>query len=306
MADVIVIGGGIAGCSTAFYLAADGVEVLLLEQSDLNLGASGNNAGSLHAQVQHEPFLEMGEAWARQFGPALPFFAHSIALWQAAGPLLQADLEVSLDGGILVATDEQQMRMIEAKARIERSFGVPIELLDRQTLLSRAPYLSGHAIGGAYCPIEGKANPLTAAPAFARAAERLGARILRGQRVLGIERHGDGYQVLCPAGSHRARRVVDAAGVEAGRVAGLVGARIDIQAFPIQLSVTEPAEPLVGHLVYSARDRLTMKQTHQGTHPHRRRLAGARGLQRPAAGERGIACRATSPWRSKWSPQWRR
>ena len=54
MTDVIVIGGGLAGCATAYYLAADGVEVLLLEQGDLNSGASGNNAGSLHAQLQHE------------------------------------------------------------------------------------------------------------------------------------------------------------------------------------------------------------------------------------------------------------
>lgn len=265
MADVIVIGGGIAGCSTAFYLAADGVDVLLLEQADLNLAASGNNAGNLHAQVQHEPFLEMGEAWARQFGPALPFFAHSIALWQSAGTRIGADLEVSLDGGLLVATDEAQMRMIEAKARIERSFGVPIELLDRASLLSRAPYLAPAVRGGAYCPIEGKASPLVAAPAFARAAQLRGARILRGQRVLGIERRDGEYLVTCTGGSHRARRIVNAAGVEAGHIAAFVGARIDMQAFPIQLTVTEPAAPLVGHLVYSARHRLTMKQTHQGT-----------------------------------------
>jgi len=265
LTEVIVIGGGIAGCSTAFYLAADGVDVLLLEQSDLNLAASGNNAGSLHAQIQHEPFLELGEAWARQFGPALPFFAHSIRLWQAAGPQVGTDLEVSLDGGLLVATDDEQMRMIEAKARIERSFGLPMELLDRASLLAKAPYLSARVSGGAHCPIEGKASPLVAAPAFARAAQLLGARILRGQRVLGIERRGTEYNVACTGGSYRARRVVNAAGVEAGRIAACVGASIDIQAFPIQLTVTEPAAPLVGHLVYSARHRLTMKQTHQGT-----------------------------------------
>ncbi len=265
MADVIVIGGGIAGCSTAFYLAADGVEVLLLEQSDLNAAASGNNAGSLHAQIQHEPFIELGKAWAERFAAALPLYAYSIHLWQCAGAQVDADLEVALDGGLLVATDAAQMRMIEAKARIERAHGLPLELLDRAALSDMAPYLSARACGGAYCPIEGKANPLVAAPAFAAAAERRGARILRGQRVLSIERVGAGFEVRSAREVHRARRVVDAAGVEAGRIARCVGASIDIQAFPIQLTVTEPAQPLIGHLVYSARHRLTMKQTHQGT-----------------------------------------
>ena len=131
MTDVIVIGGGLAGCATAYYLAADGVEVLLLEQGDLNSGASGNNAGSLHAQLQHEPYLEFGEPWARAYIPALRFFAASIALWQQLAEKLGADLEVKLDGGLLVAADAEQMRRIEAKAAVERAAGLPIELLGR-------------------------------------------------------------------------------------------------------------------------------------------------------------------------------
>lgn len=265
MTDVIVVGGGLAGCSTAYYLAADGVDVLLLEQGDLNAGASGNNAGSLHAQLQHEPYLELGEPWAQSFIPALRFFAASIALWQRAGAALGTDLEVSLDGGLLVAADAAQMRFIEAKAAVERTAGLPIELLDAAALRRIAPYINERMVGAAYCPIEGKANPLTAGPAFAAAAVARGARILVGQQVTSIQRDGSGFEVATPTQTHRARRVVNAAGVNAGRIAGLVGASIDIQAFPIQLTVTEPATPLIRHLLYYARDRLTMKQTKQGS-----------------------------------------
>lgn len=88
---------------------------------------------------------------------------------------------------------------------------------------------------------------------------------MTGQRVVGIRRDGDGFEVATATQTHRARRVVNAAGIEAGRVAAMVGASIDIQAFPIQLSVTEPAAPLIGHLLYYVRDRLTMKQTKQGS-----------------------------------------
>jgi glycine/D-amino acid oxidase-like deaminating enzyme len=82
---------------------------------------------------------------------------------------------------------------------------------------------------------------------------------------VGIRRVGDGFEVATATQTHRARRVVNAAGIEAGRIAAMVGASIDIQAFPIQLSVTEPAAPLIQHLLYYARDRLTMKQTKQGS-----------------------------------------
>lgn len=265
MADVVVIGGGLAGCTTAYYLAADGVDVVLLEQGDLNTGASGNNAGSLHAQLQHEPYLEQGEPWARAFMPALRFFAASISLWQAAGQAIGADLEVSLDGGLLVAADARQMQLIEAKARIEREAGLPVDLLNGADLQKLAPYIAGKMIGAAFCPIEGKANPLVAGPAFAAAAAARGARILRGQRVSDIRRSGEQFEVITGTGAHRARRVVNAAGVNAGHIARMMGASLDIQAFPIQLSVTEPAAPLVKHLVYYTRDRLTMKQTRQGS-----------------------------------------
>jgi sarcosine oxidase subunit beta len=144
------------------------------------------------------------------------------------------------------------MRFIEAKAAVERAAGLPIELLDAGELRKRAPYVAATLVGGALCPIEGKANPLVAAPAFAAAAEKHGAIILRGQRVIGMRRNGSQFEVRTEDRTHSAARVVNAAA-------------IDIQAFPIQLSVTEPAEPLIKHLLYSARDRLTMKQTRNGS-----------------------------------------
>ena len=81
MTDVIVIGGGIAGCTTAYYLARDGVDVMLLEQYELNTQASGSNAGSLHAQIQPEPFSTYGDSWTRRYVHALPFYKESIDLW---------------------------------------------------------------------------------------------------------------------------------------------------------------------------------------------------------------------------------
>ena len=264
MTDVIVIGGGIAGCATAFYLAADGVDVTLLEQNELTSLASGVNAGSLHAQIQTDPFAELGESWAREFSPALSFYAESIALWQQAESVLGADLEVVQGGGLLVAANDQEMRLIEAKMRVERAAGLEMELLGSNDLRRMAPCMSEHLVGAAYCPIEGKANPLVAGPAFAAAAESLGAKILQGCEVLDIRLGKAGYQIETSKGQFQTSRLVNAAGTAAGRIAAMVGAEIEVQSFPLQLSVTEPIAPLIGHLVYSAGEMLTLKQTKSG------------------------------------------
>ena len=59
--DVLVIGGGIAGCALAYFLGKEGVETILLEKSGLNCQASGANSGSIHGQIPHDIFLDKGE-----------------------------------------------------------------------------------------------------------------------------------------------------------------------------------------------------------------------------------------------------
>lgn len=265
MADVIVIGGGLAGCATAYYLAKDGVEVLLLERSELNTQASGSNAGSLHAQIPHDPFVNKGLAWAQRFAPTIELMAQSIAMWHELPGELGVDLEVSTKGGLLVATSEQQMREVEAKAALERQHGLPIDLLDQSAVRRLAPYLSERVLGGAFCPIEGKASPLIATLAYADAAKRLGVQFRRHSEVLGIERDRQGYRVRVVDGVLIAGRVVNAAGADAGRIAAMLGIHTDVQGFAIQVAVTEQTGPLIPHLVYSAGEKLTLKQNAIGS-----------------------------------------
>ena len=265
MSDVIVIGGGIAGCSTAYFLASDGADVTLLEQFELGTLASGVNAGSLHAQIQPEPFAEFGMSWARRFLPALPFFAQSMAMWREFGSVFGESLEVSLPGGLVLATTDRSMRLMEAKIRLERDAGLDTQLWTAEEVRRRAPYVSRRVIGGAYCPLEGQANPLTATVAIGRAAEAQGAAVLTGQRVVAIRRIRTGLEVTTDRGSYRAPNLVNAAGNDAARIAGLLGGDLDIRSQPIQLSVTEPVAPIIDHLLYSASELLTLKQTRKGT-----------------------------------------
>jgi glycine/D-amino acid oxidase-like deaminating enzyme len=263
--DILIIGGGLAGTATAYFLARDGAEVTLVERSDLNTQASGSNAGSIHAQIPHEPFMIEGEDWARIFAPTIPLMLASIRLWQRLEAELGADLEFHLGGGLLVGESEAQLRDIERKARLERAQGLEVELLGAAELRRHAPYLSERMIGGAYCPTEGKANPLKVTPAFATAARRHGAEIIAHCPVTALAAEAGFYRAETGAGSIRARRVVNAAGAEAGHIAAMLGLTLPIQGHPIQVNVTEPVAPLVPHLVYFAGEKLTLKQAANGS-----------------------------------------
>jgi hypothetical protein len=112
------------------------------------------------------------------------------------------------------------MRLVEAKVKAERSMGVMSEALTREEMLSVAPYLGPHVIGGSFLKGEGFANPLLVTPAHARAAKRLGARIIENAEVRAIERDADGrFTVTTARGVIRARRVVASAGAAHSRTA---------------------------------------------------------------------------------------
>jgi sarcosine oxidase subunit beta len=280
-ADIVVIGGGIAGCATAYYLARAGARVTLFEQFDLNTLGSGRNAGSLHGQLAMAAFLELGEQWARDFEPAMLFLTDSLRLWAALSEELGTDLEVVTNGGLLVAQTPAQLRDIERKVAIEAGFGLPVQLLSPAELQEKAPYLAGHMAGAEFCPVEGKANPLVAATAFARAAIRHGATVRTWTAVLAVERAGPGFRVRTSAGDIRCERVVCAAGENLTGIAAGFGTRLPITCEPIQASVTEPVAPLIRHLVYFAGAPLTLKQAKAGTlligggWPARRRADGS-------------------------------
>jgi glycine/D-amino acid oxidase-like deaminating enzyme len=259
------VGGGVTGAATAWYLARAGAQVTLVERDELGAASSGANAGSLHAQIQHATYVERGDAWARDYAPATRFLLQSIELWRSLSDDLAADLEVSLSGGLLVAETQDQMRLIERKVAIEREQGLTPELLSAGDLRERAPYLAADLVGGELCPQEGKANPLLATAALARAAAAAGARILTGTTVHGLTREGAGFVAHTSAGPIAARRVVSCGGIEAGAITAMLGAPQPITGMAIQASVTEVVTPLVGHLLYYAGGPLTLKQARAGS-----------------------------------------
>jgi len=262
--DVLVIGGGITGCSLAYFLARNGVRVSLVERYDLNTQASGSNAGSIHAQMEHDIFVEGREHEVQRAMPLALILMAAIECWKMLEAELAADFELEILGGLLVTDDPNYMRVIERKVAFERTLGLNTELLGQSDLRRVAPYISEVMVGGALCPIEGEANSLVVTPALATAAARYGADIRINTPVLALSKNGGEFVAETANGRITAERVVNCAGADAAAVGRLLSLELPIFGEPIQVNVTEPTAPLVRHLVYYAGDRLTLKQSKRG------------------------------------------
>ena len=263
-ASVAIVGAGIVGIMTAWELAREGVDVILVERDQPNAHASGNNAGSLHVQLLAYNFGDLATAAGLPAAQTLPLQRESARLWSDVAETLGVDLEISRTGGLMVAETGEQMRRLAAKTALEARFATPVEVIGRDELRALAPYLSERLVGAAYCAEEGKMSPLAAGPAVLDAALAAGARLLRETEVLAIERAGSAFVLRTTRGTLRAGRVLNAAGGWAPRVAAMLGVALPIRAAPIQLVVTETAPPLLTHLLAYADRHLTMKQMAAG------------------------------------------
>ena len=263
-ASVAIVGAGIVGVATAWELAREGIDVILIERDQPNAHASGNNAGSLHVQLLAYNFGELATAAGLPAAQTLPLQRESARLWPEVADTLGVDLEIVRTGGLMVAETDEQMAKLADKTALEARFGTPVEVIGRGELRALAPHLSERLVGAAYCAEEGKMSPLTAGPAVLEAALAAGARLFRETEVLAIERAGSAFVLRTTRGTIRAGRVLNAAGGWAPRVAAMLGVSLPIRASPIQLIVTETAPPLVTHLLAYADRHLTMKQMAAG------------------------------------------
>lgn len=262
--DVLVIGAGILGVATAYFLARAGREVLLVDRGEANGQASGLNAGSLHVQLISYNTKAVSDVAGTPAADALPLGPAAVALWRKLAATLGENIEFKSAGGVILAEDERQLAYLREKAKLERACGLDVEIVSRTDLQRLAPAVSERMIGGEWCSQEGKINPLLATPALLARACAEGARLVTHTEVRSIERHGSGFEMRTNRGSIRAARVVNAAGVWASRIAALAGFRLPVVASPIQMIATEPASP-VGDLLFAHAGRhLTLKQAANG------------------------------------------
>jgi glycine/D-amino acid oxidase-like deaminating enzyme len=263
-AETLVIGAGIVGLSTALFLARAGQSVVVLDHAQPNGGASGANAGSLHAQLLSFDYGAKARGYVDLAAKALPLQAESIRLWRQLAHELDADFEIRITGGLMLAETERDLVFLDEKTRIERAQGIECEIIGAADLRKLEPALNETFLGAAYCAQEGKINPLTATQGLLDAAIAAGARIYSEATVTGIRNISPGFSIETSRGPVKAQRVVNAAGAFAAQIGAMLGVRIPVFGAPLQMIVTEAAEPTISRLIAHADRHLTLKQATNG------------------------------------------
>ncbi|UFN49290.1 FAD-dependent oxidoreductase [Roseomonas sp. OT10] len=263
-AATVVIGAGIAGLSTALFLARAGHDVVVLEAGRPNAMASGGNAGSLHVQLLSFDYGAKAEAGGSPAARTLPLQRDSVALWEALERETGRDFEIKRTGGLMVAETERDLRFLDAKTAVERSMGIECGVIDAASLYRLEPHLAPGLLGAAYCPQEGKINPLVATQGILDAALAAGARVFDRTSLRAVERRDGRFLLHTSRGTLLAGRLVNAAGAFASRVGDMLGHRVPVFGAPLQMVVTEAVAPMVSALVAHADRHLTLKQAGNG------------------------------------------
>jgi D-hydroxyproline dehydrogenase subunit alpha len=263
-ADILVIGAGLAGLCTAYFLAREGAEVLVLDRDETGMAASTANAGSLHAQLLSYDF---NNQTPEDGGPAaytLPLAPRSIALWKEIAAEAGESLGIRTDGGLMLATTEAELAWVRRKSAMERRWGIESHVLGANELRKLAPALAEGLVGADFVPAEGYGDPLRGTLAVRRLALKHGARLLPGIEVRAIARNGAAWRITTSRGDILAKRVINATGPWTARIGQMVGLNLPVTGTVQQVIVTEPAPPLTRHLVALANRHLSLKQQASG------------------------------------------
>jgi sarcosine oxidase, subunit beta len=251
-ADVVIVGGGIVGCTTAYNLVRRGARVVLFEKEDIAQEASGRNRGNVRLQLRHR--LE------------LPIALEAIELWKQADEELGMPTDYRTTGNLLVTYHDEIATGFEAEAEHHRALGIEARVVPRDELRDHVPHISPDIVMGFLTTEDGHVNPQKATWAFATAACRAGAVIRTGTRVTAFVLDGHTVRgVVTEQGTVAAPVVLNAGGVRAPELFAPLGIAIPITPAKHQILVTSRLPLVTRPYLRCAGPRVSFCQTAEGT-----------------------------------------
>ncbi|MBI4337024.1 MAG: FAD-binding oxidoreductase [Chloroflexi bacterium] len=231
-ADVVIIGGGIAGCALTYYLAKRGAKVVLVEKNgQVNFEQSSRNAGFVRQQGRH-PY-------------EIPMMMACNKLWQGLQQELNADFGWAVGGNLRLATNEKDLAHLEGLVKIEREMGLDVRLVSPAEVAKLLPPSEKRWAGGMYTPNDAQAEPAKVAPAFARAAQEHGAKVYTHCTAERVLRAGGAVTgVATERGEIKAPVVVCAGGAWSYKVARLAGLDLPQRVTRSSPCRTDPTAPV--------------------------------------------------------------
>ena len=232
-ANVVIIGGGVMGTSTAYHLAKLGCkDVVLVEKKQLASGSTGLSAGGIRLQFSSEANIRIS--------------MESLLVFEHFAEEFEAEIDFRQHGYLFLATGAKDWAEFQANVAVQQRAGVPVRLLSPEEIGDMAPYLYlDDVIGGTFCPRDGYADPYSVTMGFARQARRLGVRICEETEALDIKvSEGKVRAVVTNRGEIATPVAVNVAGPWAAQVGRMAGLELPVVPYRRQVFVTAPFDEL--------------------------------------------------------------
>jgi sarcosine oxidase, subunit beta len=251
-ADILIIGGGIVGCSTAMNLAQRGQSVILLERDVAGGQASGVNAGGVR-RLLRDP-------------REIPLSLASHELWHQMESLVGSDCGFQSCGQLALAENDAEMKALEERVNLLKSLGYSHEkLVDKKKLGEIVPNVAAHCVGGLYCPEDGSAEPYKTTRAFFNKAKQLGVQLLEHHPVSAIEQTARQWVAVVDDKRFSAPVIVNAAGAWGVHFTEMVGDYAPLYKKVSVMTVTARVARFLDPVVLLEGRKLSLKQMANGT-----------------------------------------
>jgi sarcosine oxidase, subunit beta len=228
-ADVVIVGAGIMGAATAYYLSERGAgSIVVLEKDRIARGSTAAAAGGVRLQFSTETNIRLSQK--------------SFEVWENFEDLFGTDLGLHQQGYLLLLTETEQVPVFHENLSLQQSLGVPAEWLEPVAIAELNPAARlDDVIGATYCPLDGWCDPYSATMGFARAARRNGVAIRENTEVTGFHLAGDRVTAV-EVGSTviEAHRVLICAGAFTNIVGRLAGLDIPVHPYRRMSFTTKP------------------------------------------------------------------
>ncbi|MBE7149123.1 FAD-binding oxidoreductase [Bacillus mycoides] len=226
--DVLIIGGGIIGCSIAYYTSKYGRDVTIIEKGEFVSGTSSRCDGNILA-IDKDPGFDSQMSLVSQ------------KLVTDLSEELEHSFEYRAPGSILVCESDEEMEAAQQWVNRQKEAGLPFRMLDRQDIREESPFFADDLLGGLECATDSTVNPYLLAFSLLAESKKFGAKTFNHTEVKEIKRDIDGsFIVETTNGTFTAKQVVNAAGVWAPKIGQM-------------LDVNIPIEPRKGHIIVASR-----------------------------------------------------
>ncbi|MCK4348827.1 MAG: FAD-binding oxidoreductase [Thermoplasmatales archaeon] len=253
-ADVVIVGGGVSGCSLAYMLAKKGIDVIVVEKNYLSSGATGACGAGIRQQ------------WSTKENTELAI--KSIKIFESLSKELGHDIELRQGGYLIAVHDDKEMKQAKRNVEMQRSLGLKVDILDVSEIndvVSILDVKGMNAIGATFCPTDGHANPFKTTFAYANAARRKGANIYTHTKVTDIKTNNKKTSaVKTDKGIIKTDTVVNAAGVWSKKIAEMAGIKLPNVPFRKEIMATERLKPMFEAMVISFKDGIYFSQQDEG------------------------------------------